>query len=185
VGVPPAQRWARLTAVSGSSCIEGTTQEPVLLPEGPEVAVVPCDPGAFPQGLMPALRFRDIPIGGQRATLKISARCEEITVEASGPAIDRLGLLKPFAQIKGTGKGVTIFAGVKGGLELEPVSLNAKVGPYVTVDYQGNVMDYGVRIAPGSVNAESGPFGIKVWEAQAMDFSYVGISDYMPLIGTQ
>jgi hypothetical protein len=68
---------------------------------------------------------------------------------------------------------------------MEPASLSAKLGAYWTVDYQGNVTDYGVRVAPGSAALESGPFGFKAWEAQATDFSFVGITDYMPLIGTQ
>lgn len=178
--VGDALGWSRLTALNKGLCFLGEGEDAGIPPEEPEPDATPCDPESYPQGLMPAIRFP-----GARAKLSISARCEEIRVEISGPGIDRLGLLRPFAQVKGTGKGLTVFAGVKAGLNMEPVSLSSKLGAYWTVDYEGNVVDYGVRVAPGSASLESGPFGIRVWEAPAMDFSFVGISDYMPLIGTK
>jgi tetratricopeptide (TPR) repeat protein len=170
--------WSRLTAVNASLCIEAEGEEDAgTPPEEPRSEAAPCDPQSFPNGLMPMIRFP----GG----LKLGANCEEIMAEVTGTGIDPFGLLRPFAQIKGTGKGVTVFAGLKAGITMEPVSLSGKLGVYWTVDYQGNVRDYGVRIAPGSAGIETGPFGIRVWEAEAMDFSFVGITDSMPLIGTQ
>lgn len=170
--------WSRLTAVNASLCIEAEGEDAAgTPPEEPRSEATPCDPQSYPNGLMPMIRFP----GG----LKLGANCEEIRAELTGPGIDQLGLLRPFAQVKGTGKGITVFAGIKAGVTMEPVSLSGKLGAYWTVDHQGNVRDYGVRVAPGSAGVESGPFGIRVWEAEAMDFSFVGIADYMPLIGTQ
>lgn len=175
-----ALQWSRLTAVNASLCIDAGGEDPGTPPEEPRSEATPCDPQRFPNGLMPMIRFP-----GAKAMLKLGANCEEITAEVSGPGIDQLGLLRPFAQVKGTGKGITVFAGIKAGVTMEPVSLSGKMGAYWTVDYQGNVRDYGVRVAPSTFGVESGPFGIRVWEAEAMDFSFVGIADYMPLIGTQ
>lgn len=175
-----ALMWSRLTAVNAGVCSEADGEDAGPAPEEPQSQATPCDPQSYPNGLMPMIRFP-----GAKAMLKLGANCEAITAEVIGPGIDRLGLLRPFAAVKGTGKGITVFAGIKAGVTMEPVSLSGKLGAYWTVDYQGNVRDYGVRIAPGSASAESGPFGIRVWEAEAMDFSFVGITDYMPLIGTQ
>lgn len=175
-----ALAWSRLTAINASLCFEAEGEDAGTPPPEPRSEAAPCDPQSFPNGLMPMIRFP-----GAKAMLKLGASCEEISAEVTGPGIDQLGLLRPFAQVKGTGKGITVFAGIKAGVPIEPVSLSGKLGVYWTVDYQGNVRDYGVRIAPGSAGVESGPFGVRVWEAESMDFSFVGITDYMPLIGTQ
>ena len=55
----------------------------------------------------------------------------------------------------------------------------------MTFDADGQIHDYGWRVSPLSISGSEGPFGLAVWEAQSMDFSFVGITDYMPVIGTQ
>lgn len=177
--VSAAAGWNSQTAINAGICLPFEVP-PTSEEQKPDAQTdfEACDGTGWPNGFTPTLKI---------GYLTIKAKCEEIQIEATGKGVAPFDLVAPFAQIAAGTKGVTIFAGSKLGTSgiTEPLNLGAKSGMYWTIDGQGNVKDFGWRVQPASVSVSSGPFGLTVWEAGKMDFSFVGISDFMPLIGTE
>lgn len=99
----------------------------------------------------------DTPIGD------LSANCENLTLEASGP-----GFLAGFASWEAARGGEhTIVVGSKAGI----AGAGASSGVYVKSDSDGNIKDIGLRVKV-SAEAGAGPVRINAWE-DSMDFSFV------------
>ena len=184
--VSTALGWTALASTMWPFCIDPPVTVAAETPPDPTVAPPrPCVGREWAHGITPSVKSPDFDVAGMPVSLSLQAKCEELKAEISGKT--DIPFVSTFAQATLNAKGVTVFAGIKAGsgFETAPLNVSAKEGFFWKIDTQGNCYDYGVRIDPFSVSAESTPYGLKVWENKPMEFSFVGISDYMPLIGSK
>jgi hypothetical protein len=140
----------------------------------------PDPPPDEPAELVTAPPGRPCPIQAGQWSIKIgfisiTADCSDWAVEASTP-----GPIGVFAQISSVGGETTFFAGPTASVSAGPFEAGTRNGFYVTVSETSGVRDFGVRVEPGSVSAAGGPLSITVAQAESMDFSFVGITAYLP-----
>lgn len=109
------------------------------------------------------------------AFVSISIDCSDWSLEAATP-----GAIGVFAQISSKRGETTVFVGPTASIEAGPFEASTKGGFYVTVSDTTGVRDFGCRVEPGSVSAGAGPLSVTVASAESMDFSFVGVTAYLP-----
>jgi tetratricopeptide (TPR) repeat protein len=109
------------------------------------------------------------------AFVSISIDCSDWSVEAATP-----GTIGVFAQISSKRGETTVFVGPTASTGVGPFEASTRSGFYVTVSDTTGVRDFGCRVEPGSVSAGAGPLSVTVASAESMDFSFVGITAYLP-----
>ncbi len=115
--------------------------------DAPAEAEAETDPENFGPGFAcpPALKLTSfdikLPVPGY-GTLKLSLKCESVTVGVDGPGISA----KPFGEIsyKFASGETTIYAGGKAGGP-DAVNLGVKGGSYITFDRSGRIVDIGIK----------------------------------------
>ncbi|MEP7082507.1 MAG: tetratricopeptide repeat protein [Chloroflexota bacterium] len=143
-------------------CVEGFGPEP----EAPELTDAPGgEPCSMPTGDW------SITIAG----VSISIECSDWTLEASTP-----GPIGAFLQVSSKGGETTIFCGPTASLSIGPFSAGSKSGFYLTSSPTTGVRDFGYRVEPASVGLTGGPISLNAASMESMDFSFVGITAYLP-----
>jgi hypothetical protein len=120
-------------------------------------------------------RIKPFKVAVKISFVTVSAACETFQIEGATP-----GVLGAFAEITFQSDGsVTLFAGPKAGgmTPVGPFGVTAKDGLYIKFSTAG-VRDFGFRVNFTS-SVGSSTHQIK-GDAGSMDFSFVGVSDYLP-----
>jgi hypothetical protein len=108
------------------------------------------------------------------AFISLQMECSDWSIEASTP-----GPIGAFISISSKGGTTTIFAGPSASAEAGPFSAGSKSGFYIRSGPTGST-DFGYRVEPGSTSIGAGPVSMSGPSLEAMDFSFVGITAYLP-----
>jgi hypothetical protein len=153
-----AQSWTHYEDLFRDDCVDPSVEVPTT-PASPDPAA-PQGDGACPPLL------RGISFSAKLGGANLSASCEKVTVKVSEEVMP---LLTAFADVTYNVRAgnVTLFAGVKGGGSVGPLSGDFKSGIYATSSLDGTVGDIGWRVGP-SASVTGGPS----W-SDSMDISFV------------
>jgi tetratricopeptide (TPR) repeat protein len=108
------------------------------------------------------------------AGVTINVECSDWSLEASTP-----GAIGVFVQVSSKGGETTVFAGPSASASVGPFSAGSRSGFYVRSGPSGT-SDFGYRVEPGSTSVGAGPVSVSGPSMESMDFSFVGISAYLP-----
>ena len=166
-----AERLSRFEQIDAPLCGYGQGS----LESTPQKADDEQDPGGCPKNL------QDTKMGVKLGPLSITANCEEVEFE-----LETEGILGIFVQLTVEEGEVSVFAGPKASTptgDVLPFSVSSKDGFYISAGSDG-VKDFGWAVEPIQATAELGGHQLSV-DGDKMNFSFVGISAYLPLVGTQ